>query len=528
VTKLGVAGRDDAASWSPPARPHFPGTLIAALRLRRLAGFRLTPLKATVLAVLLFVAGMYTWGVFFYEEEGKQPSIEVQWLEVDSPLAAVVEREHPYAASIIGDVDDTWRAYVVRGSSQPRLAFETDRRLLSTSWSSDGGQIVVSFASQAASTETLTGYAVFDAVTGRELRQSLLPFSGMTRVSRGAERVALTSARVGSSTSRLYVIDAEGAARQLSAAWSYTSPVSWSPDGRWLLVSAFSEAASITDGEKFYAVSPFDEGAIDLGRFRVAPSWSPDSTSVAGFEGADLVVRRLDNARETRAVIGPRLQNASTGQLAPGPAWSPDGRYVGYSGAAIDASSGRVLSRPDDALVTTSVSPDGKRLAASSGFATCGAATSGSRNSPSPTRTTVKDIASGRQSTLLDCGAGAFSPVQWLSPDALLLTGVACTSGCTGPTLVVVLASVPDGKLTYLTDPAGEATGGLAVSPDGQRVLVGGKALRVYAANGSLLRTIPAPQDLFVTGLSWSGDGQSFTYIVGPRTRGGTSGAFAP
>jgi len=103
----------------------------------------------------------------------------------------------------------------------------------------------------------------------------------------------------------------------------------WSPDGRFILFSAWQVDRQINDYKKIYMV-PADGGAPLLlvsGSFEPAdPSWSPDGKSIA-YGGAAGVgdaseIRILDiDTRQSRALPG------SKGMF--GPRWSPDGRYIG-------------------------------------------------------------------------------------------------------------------------------------------------------------------------------------------------------
>jgi hypothetical protein len=57
----------------------------------------------------------------------------------------------------------------------------------------------------------------------------------------------------------------------------------------------------------------------------------------------------------------------------------------------------------------------------------------------------------------------------------------------------------------------------LAWTPDGTRLFVRGHAVRLYAAEGRLLREIPVPDGLDVPAAAWSPDSRAFVYVVGSR-----------
>ena len=54
------------------------------------------------------------------------------------------------------------------------------------------------------------------------------------------------------------------------------------------------------------------------------------------------------------------------------------------------------------------------------------------------------------------------------------------------------------------------------IAPDGSRILVTGERLRVYNADGVLLRELVPPEGFDVADAAWSPDSASFTYILGP------------
>jgi hypothetical protein len=55
-------------------------------------------------------------------------------------------------------------------------------------------------------------------------------------------------------------------------------------------------------------------------------------------------------------------------------------------------------------------------------------------------------------------------------------------------------------------------------SPDGSRLLVSGRGLRVYQISGTLLQDLGrAPEGLRYTSLAWAPDSRAFAYVIGPN-----------
>jgi hypothetical protein len=170
------------------------------------------------------------------------------------------------------------------------------------------------------------------------------------------------------------------------------------------------------------------------------------------------------------------------------------------------------------------VSPEGKWTVAASNFVPCGGPARATSRVYLPNETKAVELGSGRVVPLIGCADGLYVGTQrWLAPDTVLLAASTCMSPECGPQppIALILASLPEAGLRYLTSEGGENLAGYAVSPDGGRVLVGGQALRLYTAGGDLLRTIAPPEGTYVTGLSWAPDGITYAYVVGPRTFSG-------
>jgi WD40 repeat protein len=133
-------------------------------------------------------------------------------------------------------------------------------------------------------------------------------------------------------------------------------------------------------------------------------------------------------------------------------------------------------------------------------------------------RTFLLEVGSGRTIPLLDCEDGSHTFHQWLSDDAVLISGQTCVNECSSPIARLLLARASTGRAELLIEEA-SPTRSWAVSPDHKRILVGGTGLRLFSSEGVLLRTIAAPDGLTVSGVSWSKDGGSFSYVVGPSTQ---------
>lgn len=95
--------------------------------------------------------------------------------------------------------------------------------------------------------------------------------------------------------------------------------VSWSPDGRWI---AFSNSVG-----QLYLVQPDGEGLQMLSDNGVHPSWSPDGEWIvfnAYQEGNMELYKIRTNGRDKQ-----RLTNASSDEESP--SWSPDGQWIAFA-----------------------------------------------------------------------------------------------------------------------------------------------------------------------------------------------------
>jgi hypothetical protein len=511
----GVSQADKPGSVGRPVIPRR--SLLFRLAPMRL---RLTPLRAVLLTVVILIVGLYVWGVFLSGDASDDGSIEVEWLFADPPPADFDEQPHPYAGSGLAPGEDMWRAYVIEGSRAPRLVMETNRFPQGTSWSQDGSLLLFSVFSQTTRGEPVNGRVAVDAATGNQVWEKIGPLSGLRSMFGGAgERTVLVDG-VNPMQSNLYVVESNGTSRRLSGAWQFASPLSWSADGKHLLLNVVQQGTFARSNpgfgvdSGFYVVSPYETKAVPAGRFRFPPSWSPEGNKIAGFRDGGLVILDLDRRLETHVELPGAVSSISAGQGISFPVWTPDGRYVTFRGAVIDADSGELLTEPDSRTAYTSASPDGRWVAMSSDGAGCPGQALGTPLTAN--RTIAKEIETGRTLTLLDCDDGAFTFHQWLSADSLLIGGGSCRD-CERPSFSLLLATLPDGGLRQLDDGSEQRGFGFAVSRDGQRILLGGQSLRVYSADGALLRSIAAPEGLLVSSVAFSPDSSSIVYVVGPQ-----------
>jgi hypothetical protein len=523
IAKLGVASREAAASWRPPEEPTNREKLLALLR--KPPRPRVTPMRVALAAIIGVIAALYAWGLFFYDDGEDVPAaavLEVEWLPIDAPSFDAEEGARPYASSVPPGAEDVWRVYVAGGSGTPRLLLETHRRPGSTAFSQDGRTALTSFSSRSSSGEPLSGFFILNLGDGSTLQERLYPVSSAPRPSPDGARLVLTGTPRGTATRQIYVVDSQGASRQLVAAGlTYSSVGSWSPDGLRLIVGSYEPGETLS---RFYVLTPGESAAFDLGLYRLPPVWSPDGSMVAGFDDNGLVIYDVQERSRRRVRLGRRVDDSTQGQLASGLSWSNDSKSLSAAGVVALAASGRVLHEHSRDTAFASVSPEGKWTVAASNFVACGGPARSTSRVYLPNETRAFEVGSGREVSLLGCDDRLFVGTQrWLSPETVLLAATTCMSPeCSpSPPLALILASLPDGRLRFLTNEGGEQLAGYAVSPDGARVLVGGAALRLFAANGDLLRTIAAPEGTYVTGLSWAQDGLTYAYVVGPRTDGG-------
>jgi hypothetical protein len=138
-------------------------------------------------------------------------------------------------------------------------------------------------------------------------------------------------------------------------------------------------------------------------------------------------------------------------------------------------------------------------------------------NCPGVFRLTVTEKQSGAAKTLLECSTGTSGYVTWLN-ETQLIAGIAACWACESIPSRIWLVDVDRGTAQSLTE--GLEDWAFAVpSPDKGRLVVGGKRLRVYGVDGSLMRDLgPAPAGFVYESATWAPDGSAFAFILRPAS----------
>ena len=421
--------------------------------------------------------------------------------EVRPPLADVVEGEA------------VWRLYLVEDDGEPRLVHESDRWLRTPSWSSDGRTMTVPYFTRTEgigygfgylSLETGSGEVAWDFRQPDTFRLQLHPSPDGTRFLVEDQEGATPPFLRGSY--HLGAPDEDGLSLEGFVPEDFRG---WSPDGRYFVSSGYAGPVLNPQEQSrdYFLLEPGRDEAVLIGRARLGTglnlAWSPDGARLAFMEGTSLVI--FDAASRDREVIDLGMDLTST------PAWSANGKYIAIGGGVVDAETGALVLLPGEDALTSAVSPDGTRLAWATGiFGPC------EPPSAQQGKTLFTDVANGNKTTLFDCVDGVDGRLLWLSSEHLLIWSPACLS-CESGANRIKLVTFPDQRVQELTDGL-EAGADAAVSPDNERILVSGSSLRLYSREGDLLRQIDVASGTRVTGISWSPDGSSFSYIVGPST----------
>jgi WD40 repeat protein len=414
------------------------------------------------------------------------------------------ESSDPFAGERPGPTG--WSVYLVRGDGQPELISQTNRWVWDLQWAADGRTVMAWFRSgTAAGLLGLQGIAFFD-VAGSSVATSelLVEQARLIELSPDLSRLAL---EVGPDESRVawevYVADRSGRAWKLEGLGDKVRPIGWLPDGSGLLV--YTVEGPTTEEGLLYLVpsagGPATPVAPDVvTNYQVA--WSPDGSRLAYLSGGDLHVfdRASGQSRQITSGAGYRFER---------PQWSADGSEVVLGGDLIDLATGDVVASllpPGQGWTPASaLSPDGRYFVVTEW---CEGETY------SENRIRLYDRETGQVRLLRDCDQGVHAS-QWL-PDGhrLLLVAPSCW-GCETVTFSITSMDVESGNVVPLTNGL-EPHAAAYVSPDGSRLMVTGKALRLYAEDGQLLRELVAPEDFDVAAAAWSPDGSSFVYVIGP------------
>jgi WD40 repeat protein len=229
-------------------------------------------------------------------------------------------------------------------------------------------------------------------------------------------------------------------------------------------------------------------------------AWSPDGTRLAYLSGGDLHV--FDHASGDSRRITSRA-----GYRFGIPRWSADGSEIILGGDLIDLATGNVVASlvPPGQVIDSTLSPDGRYFVA----------TEPCEGYPPPHRIHLYDKKTGETRLLRDCDEAVSAHLRWLPDGHHLLVKEPSCYACETVAFSITSMDVESGDVVALTDGL-EPHAAAYVSPGGSRVLVTGKALRLYTEDGLLLRALPAPEDFDVAAAAWSPDGSSFVYIVGP------------
>jgi hypothetical protein len=132
-----------------------------------------------------------------------------------------------------------------------------------------------------------------------------------------------------------------------------------------------------------------------------------------------------------------------------------------------------------------------------------------------PYKIDIEDKQTNTTRTATECAGGTMASARWLGNDRLLVRVSPCAGGCDAPQSRNLLVEIATGKMTPLND-GFELNAFTSVSPDGSKVLVGGRQLRVFSSGGDQLRRQDAPEGYDVIASAWSPDGRDFAVIFGP------------
>jgi len=426
----------------------------------------------------------------------------VRFVPAEPPFFTGEESTDPFAGERPGPTG--WSVYLVRGDGQPELISQTNRWVWDLQWAADGRTVMAPFHSRtAAGLAWFSGIMFFD-VAGPTVGTSELVVEG-TRLLYPSPDSSHLALEVMPDDSRvawdIYVTDRSRRGWKLEGLGDEVRLIGWLPDGSGLLVYTV-EGPTIEEG-LLYLVPLTDGPATPVApevveNYHVA--WSPDGTRLAYVSDGDLHVfdRASGQSRPITSGAGYRFGR---------PKWSTDGSEVVLAGDLIDLATGAVVASlvpPERSGDTASaLSADGRYFVA----------TELCEGSYPQNRIHLYDREAGETRLLRDCDQMAVP--RWL-PDGhrLLLTAPSCW-GCETVSFSITSMDVESGNVLPLTNGL-EPHAAAYVSPDGSRLMVTGKALRLYTEDEQLVRELAVPEDFDVADAAWSPDGSSFIYVVGP------------
>lgn len=425
-----------------------------------------------------------------------------RFVPAEPPFFTGEESDDPFAGELPGPTG--WRVYLVRGEGRPELIYETKRWLQDLQWSPDGRTVMARFRSAAAGgLSYLRGMMFFDVSSPTVATSELLmEHTRLIYPSPDGSQLAFEVVPDDSSAARdVYVADRDKHAQKLEGLGEKARLIGWLPDGSGLLVYTVT-GPTISHG-LLYLV-PLAGGPATLvnqeASYHYQVAWSPEGTRLAYVSGGDLHVFDRASGQSRQVTFGTGYQFAV-------PKWSADGSEVILGGDLIDLATGDVVASlvPPGQVIDSTLSPDGRYFVA----------TEPCEGYPPPHRIHLYDKKTGETRLLRDCDEAVSAHLRWLPDGHHLLVKEPSCYGCETVTFSITSMDVESGDVVALTDGL-EPHAAACASPDGGRVLVTGKALRLYTQDGQLLRVLPAPEGFDVAAAAWSPDGSIFAYVIGP------------
>jgi Tol biopolymer transport system component len=437
------------------------------------------------------------------------PSV-VKWEPATLP-APPPELAAPFAGRA---AEPSWQVFAVDGRAAPRSLLQTSRAVIAE-WPPASDRPALRFFSaggEGAPPEPLGGFMLPD-LAGREPPLEVIAGSGYQLWPSPDGRSVLVEAQ-GLGRGEIYLVERSGATRRLTGIRGMLSYVAWSPDSRWLAVSALEQAQPGSGVSTLYLAPVGDGEAVTVARGLqdfVVGAWAPDSRTFAYVHrGRMYVFDRQTGLREVGAADYDMH-------------WSRDGALI-VSGASVwDVASGRLLFAPaaDTRVTGGEVSPDGNWLVYTEDASYTQPESRRCPGTALANRTHVAGLATGVDRVLLDCDQGfhylvTWSGTQWLGAGKVVLPVPSCW-GCEGETVRIDLLDVGSGVLTTVADKARDGRVTFSVSPAGDCLAVGGRSLRLYGVHGALLAEYPAPAGKVIASIAFSPDGATIVYVAAPE-----------